>query len=439
MIKNPTILILLQLTTEITVLGFTSPSSLFRLAALPLQLTFWYLLFQNVNDYMRPNWSQIFTASCFVLFVMNFLEMALLRKWSFEAGGPTVHPPSAKPLPSTSANGKSKSNGKIQSNGKPQSNGKTPKSSSSKQDDTFLNRLKFGWNSTFSVREVNTSYEQANIPPFSTSSPTYIPSRTTFLFQTFIRFAITYSLLDLVECMPPPPSSTPFAPSLYPIFLRSKDVSGVTLEEAATRIGTTLMVWVVTYCLISAWVAFLSFFFVATGLTPVSSWRPLFGSFAESYTLRGFWGKSWHQLLRKPINNPAIWFVENGLGLKKGLVSRYLKIFTTFFLSGFLHFLADLSSTLPLSSSGALQFFCIQTLGIILEDAAQELYRRAGGKSGIWTRGLGYIWVVAFLLFWTSPVWFFPQVYVSSQRTVEEKRAFGRLVPFSVLRRVVGS
>ena len=48
---------------------------------------------------------------------------------------------------------------------------------------------------------------------------------------------------------------------------------------------------------------------------------------------------------------------------------------------------------------------------------------------------MGFVWVVAFLLFWTSPGWFFPQVYVAAMRSEEERRAFRRLAPFTVLGR----
>jgi len=272
---NPAITSLLMLANEVLILGFTSSTSILRLAALPLQLTFCYLIFHNINDYVRASWAQIFSALSFSLFVV-FLEMALLRKWSFEAQGPTSQPPNARTLP--------------QSNGKAYSNGKAPKSSSPKIRDTILNRLKFGWDSTFSIRDINTPHEQANIPLYSPSDPNYVPSRPKFLLTTSIRFIITYLLLDLIESLPPSSSVAPFEPALYPVFLRSKDVTGITLEEVATRIGTSVMVWVVTYCLLSSFVAFMSLVFVGTGLTPVSSWRPFFGSFGEAYTLRGFWG-----------------------------------------------------------------------------------------------------------------------------------------------------
>jgi hypothetical protein len=82
-----------------------------------------------------------------------------------------------------------------------------------------------------------------------------------------------------------------------------------------------------------------------------------------------------------------------------------------------------------------LQFFTIQALGILFEDTIQHLYHLSGFKIGGFTKAMGFVWVVAFLLFWTSPGWFFPQVYASAMRSEEERRAFGRLVPVTVLGR----
>jgi len=85
-----------------------------------------------------------------------------------------------------------------------------------------------------------------------------------------------------------------------------------------------------------------------------------------------------------------------------------------FFLSGVLHTIAEFGGGLDdLSRSGTLMFYCMQPLGIILEDGAQAAYRpflgtNIGNGSLSWTRLLGYIWVVGFLLFWTTPMWFVP-------------------------------
>jgi hypothetical protein len=183
--------------------------------------------------------------------------------------------------------------------------------------------------------------------------------------------------------------------------------------------------------------------------------------------------------------------VGNVLGLKEGLMARYLKIFVTFFLSGtcishinslkeclqrrivpdknhlvvecprksqafgisnlnlhnqltltlpgVVHYIADLTAGHKFSQYGAMKFYCIQFLGIIIEDSTQQIYRVLGGKPGsIWTRIVGYIWVVAFLLFWSCPIWFWPQVYQAGIRTEEEKRVYGKLAPFPVFGRLLG-
>jgi hypothetical protein len=70
---------------------------------------------------------------------------------------------------------------------------------------------------------------------------------------------------------------------------------------------------------------------------------------------------------------------------------------------------------------GAIQFFCNQALGIMIEDGVQELYRRISGKSNdsvdtpLWAKIMGYLWVVAFLS-WSTPIWVYPWVRVVETR-----------------------
>lgn len=62
--------------------------------------------------------------------------------------------------------------------------------------------------------------------------------------------------------------------------------------------------------------------------------------------------------------------------------------------------------------SGAMQFFCIQALGIMIEDGVQGAFNKGfkgetRGYVGMAGRIIGYAWVLFFLV-WTSPVWVFP-------------------------------
>ena len=66
-----------------------------------------------------------------------------------------------------------------------------------------------------------------------------------------------------------------------------------------------------------------------------------------------------------------------------------------------------------LSRSGTLMFYCMQPLGILLEYGVQAAYlslfeAEAVNGSPPWARFLRYIWVVGFLLVWTTPMWFVP-------------------------------
>ena len=119
--------------------------------------------------------------------------------------------------------------------------------------------------------------------------------------------------------------------------------------------------------------------------------------------------KFWHQCLQLNVKGPAEYATHTLLHIPKGtLVARYTKIFFAFYVSGTMHLIADSGGAVTISESGALRCFCTQALGIMIEDAVQELYRRSGGdQKSCLPKAVGYIWVVLFLS-WSSPVWVYP-------------------------------
>ena len=73
-----------------------------------------------------------------------------------------------------------------------------------------------------------------------------------------------------------------------------------------------------------------------------------------------------------------------------------------------MHIFADMGGGLSMRQSGALQFFCMQALGIMIEDGVQVVWRKYFKSTvGMVERAVGYAWVVYFLV-WTSPIWVFP-------------------------------
>src|SRR5437762_13091049 len=89
---------------------------------------------------------------------------------------------------------------------------------------------------------------------------------------------------------------------------------------------------------------------------------------------------SWHQLLRKFLAGPSEMITHQILRMPNGsLIARYTKIIFTFFQSGLLHAIIDYSAGMNWDDSGSLRFFCMQALGIMLEDVVQAIYRYVSG------------------------------------------------------------
>lgn len=76
-----------------------------------------------------------------------------------------------------------------------------------------------------------------------------------------------------------------------------------------------------------------------------------------------------------------------------------------------------MAASIPPKDSGAMRFFCTQALGIMLEDGAQEVFRRFGGKPGLPSRLLGYVWIVMFLS-WSTAAWLYPAILVTKREDI---------------------
>lgn len=119
--------------------------------------------------------------------------------------------------------------------------------------------------------------------------------------------------------------------------------------------------------------------------------------------------KFWHQNLRPNITAPAHFMTHTIMHVPKStLVVRYSNIFFAFDVSGMQHTFADFGGGMKLGESGAWKFFCVKVVGIMLEDAAQALFRKLFGDGGdVLKITVGLLWVVAWLS-WSTPVWQYP-------------------------------
>lgn len=86
-------------------------------------------------------------------------------------------------------------------------------------------------------------------------------------------------------------------------------------------------------------------------------------------------------------------------------VSRYTRLMIAFFISGLIHYYADMLMGVPDAENGAVVFFLLHVAFIILEDAFGPVVRSL--LPGRLRYVLGYLWVFAFFV-WSSPVWIYP-------------------------------
>ncbi|KAL8786725.1 MAG: hypothetical protein Q9195_008100 [Heterodermia aff. obscurata] len=228
-------------------------------------------------------------------------------------------------------------------------------------------------------RCIGTPQEIKWLPPFDEDRPGYIPSRGALLRSTGLQFVAGYFARQLM----------------------------ITLLWQRIHLG---LFW----CLyIASWLNSIYLFGDLLGLLSgdsVQDHPPAFGSVRHTSTVRGFWGKYWHQSNRYPFQGAGNYVCKDLLGLR-GRVQRYVNILGVFVLSGVFHVVTDRAEGISFEESRAMRFFCAQAGGILVEDGVQEVWRRwqRSRRSGvgesdevvvevpIWAKAVGYVWTWTFL------------------------------------------
>lgn len=147
---------------------------------------------------------------------------------------------------------------------------------------------------------------------------------------------------------------------------------------------------------------------VALGLTEPKEWPAMFGSWSEAYTIGRFWGRTWHQMLRRLLTVHAK-FVVKVLHIKNGTsLSWHVQLFVVFTLSALLHLVGEYRIFNNWTSGGAMSFFVIQAVGITIEDMIIALASKIGfRKTTSLSKLVGYVWVCGWLT-WTIVWWIGP-------------------------------
>ncbi|KAG4435306.1 hypothetical protein IFR05_009195 [Cadophora sp. M221] len=390
---DPIIFASVQLLASAAVIGFTAPTSFFRHAVVPVLFTCSYSFLIYARKNIPQPYSSI-SSSLMWCFFLSYVSMAILSGWSFEARGPASH--LAKEVKKDADS--------------------TPRDEAAKAEEkkagSVLERLTFGFQSMFSFRDAGTPFEVKNVPPFIYNDPSFVPSAPAFVLRSAVTAIICYFVIDFIESQPPPPNAEAiFDKEKVSVLLRLRDI---TLQEAVTRIAASSGFWVILSSSMMGFSSALNVVCVTLGLSKVKNCKSLLGPMSEAYTVRGFWGHAWHQATRKIFAVPADYVVDEWFVFQKhSPPTIYSKVFVTFFMSGLLHAIADWANGMDWDQSGSLKFFYFQAGAILVEDFVQLIYRLISGRDlkdppRLWTRMLGYVWVGFFLLFWSTPGWFYP-------------------------------
>lgn len=252
------------------VLGFTPANSLLRLALLPILVLAAYHVVLSCPTVLYPYPWAGFAGGNINTSLFNYLEVVLLSRWSYEAKGPT-----SPPTPDDQAREDRHQKKALQA-----------PSSTTRHD--FWRRLRFGYFVTTSNRKIGTTYK--NTPPFSAKDPAYVLSRWSFCLPKTCLILFTVLIIDLAsqESQPLQVNAKMFAEAKVHIFTGSP--YNLLSRQIVTRLATVLGYWFCTAIVIDAFASTFNLFFFALHLEDVEVYRPNFGSVAESYTVRGFWG-----------------------------------------------------------------------------------------------------------------------------------------------------
>ncbi|KAI6024222.1 hypothetical protein EDC04DRAFT_3117112 [Pisolithus marmoratus] len=165
---------------------------------------------------------------------------------------------------------------------------------------------------------------------------------------------------------------------------------------------------------------------VGANLDEPQAWPQPFGHWKNAYTVRKFWGKTWHQISRhdltlfgphRPKRNPWGPVTEDSSVRKpkdrEPWATTYRRLCYAFMCSAFMHvcgdvllqfrvwddFLSTGTMNVPNVIGYSAPYFLLQPVGVLVEDAVVEVGKRMGLKESTWTRMVGYAWMWVFTSF----------------------------------------
>ncbi|TFK66742.1 hypothetical protein BDN72DRAFT_961526 [Pluteus cervinus] len=250
-------------------------------------------------------------------------------------------------------------------------------------------RLIWGLSIASSPRNVGWNTEIVNLPPKPTTR------RWRFVLDSLLRAAWSFFLVDVTQSYL----------HTNPIFSLSGPAAvSVKSQGYFWRCVNILAQGASSYGMMNLQYSLLCASLVALSISEPRHCPNLFGSWADSYTIRRFWGRTWHQNMRAFLTSFGK-YTTRMLGLKpRTSASSYTQLYVAFALSAAIHSLGG-DRMLGLEYLGcSVPFFMSQAIAITFEDMVIAVVQRRGVKVPPTLAHLvGYIWV--FVWFSVSMPW----------------------------------
>ena len=196
--------------------------------------------------------------------ILSAIERLLLGQWNFEAGGPEEH---SKP-------------------GAANDNSVAQEASHSSREGLTKSKFWFSLDTVCSARGIGRSWQVKNVPHFSSTDPSYVPSRHSFLIRKLALISICFIIFDAATAQPPPEERF-IAADKQPLLSRLNEI---TIEEFVVRLACAQGFWINSAAILNFFAGAYAFVVVAVGISEPAAWPPLFGSPVEAYSIRQFWG-----------------------------------------------------------------------------------------------------------------------------------------------------
>ncbi|KFZ03723.1 hypothetical protein V502_10716 [Pseudogymnoascus sp. VKM F-4520 (FW-2644)] len=264
------------------------------------------------------------------------------------------------------------------------------------------------WCLLFNFRNINTSWTIKGLPAFSRGHPEHVPNKGEFVRRRAAHILIMYLALDAIFAFLPAPNPGKDIPEYkQPLLSRMGDI---TLEEIIARPITVLLPAFSIYGIFTIPYNIASITAVLFGGSEPRNWPPLFGSFREAYTLRRFWGITWHQLFRSSLEAITSFLATHVLCIPPHwkILTRYVQLFLAFYVTTLLHLPGVVILGVSPFTPDVPKFFLMQAVGIMVESTVLYVWAATGrtATDNVTARRMiklsGYIWVIAWTA-WTGP------------------------------------